>query len=134
MENLYYDEGKVILSYLMDAKPSESLIKLYNTAIIKKYDTPAQLKFHRLVYRFPKILYCIDPVLKPKSKVLKDFKLRLDAAFVLLDTSPEGVKLFYNFDDKNRIRLFLKLFIKIILEMLIFPIRLIPLRFLVKYE
>ena len=37
MENLYYDEGKVILSYLMDAKPSKSLIKLYNIAIIKKF-------------------------------------------------------------------------------------------------
>lgn len=134
MENLYYNEGKVILSYLMDVKPSKSLIKLYNIAIIKKYNTPTQLKFHRLVYRFPKLLYFIDPVLKPKSKVLKDFKLRLDAAFVLLDTSPEGVKFFYNFDNQNKFRLFLKLLIKIILEILIFPIRLVPLRFLVKYE
>tara|TARA_Y100001954_G_C15708037_1_gene551460 strand:- start:682 stop:1092 length:411 start_codon:yes stop_codon:yes gene_type:complete len=134
MESLYYTEGKIFFSYLLKKEPPESLINNYCIALRKNFNDPPPLRFNKLVHLLPNLLYLIDPILRPKTNALNQFKIRLDLAFVILDASPEGKDLFYNYDDKNRIGLIIQFLIRILLEILIFPFRLLPFSTLVKYE
>ena len=134
MKNKFYEEGRIILQYLLGEKPSDDLIKKYCDVLKIRFNEPKVISFNIIFKNFPRLLSIIEPLSKPKSEILYTFKMRLNAASVIIDTSPEGARLFYNIDGENRFRLFLILFYKILLEIIIFPLRLLTLKRLIKYE
>ena len=134
MKNDYFEEGRIILKYLIGGDPSEILINRYCDAIKTKFKKPKVIIFNKVFQKFPRLLCLIEPVSQPKSEILQSFKQRLDAALVILDTSSEGTRLFYNIDGENRFRLFFILVYKILIEIVIFPIRVLLVENLIKYE
>ena len=134
MEKKFSEEGRIILEYLLGEKPSDDLIKKYCNVLKIRFNEPKVISFNIILKNFPRLLSIIEPLSKPKSEILDTFKMRLNAASVIIDTSPEGARLFYNIDSENRFRLFLILYYKIMIEIIIFPLRLLSLKCLIKYE
>ena len=134
MNNHYKVEGEIILHYLLGEKPSTNLVKMYCIAIEKKFNKPKIIKFSKIAQIFPSILYLIDPVFKPKTEIMQAFKIRLESALVVIDASHKGADLLYNIEDENRFGLFLKLIVKLLIEVIIFPFRIISLKGIIYYE
>ncbi|MAR76709.1 MAG: hypothetical protein CML28_02860 [Rhizobiales bacterium] len=133
-KKIYYDEGEIILTYILGARPSKKIIMRYSDAISKSMDNPEVLRFNYLLIKFPRLLCIIDPLFKPKDKLMKSFQNRLNVALVVADTSTEATRLFYNMEGDNKIKLIFRLLFKLIIELLIIPLRLIQIKFLIKYE
>ena len=134
IKNPLYNEGLTILSYILGKTPKTNLIERYCRAVLTKTGNPVAILFPGLIRKFPFLLCLIEPVGQKKTPILTAFKDRLNIAMVLVDTSIEGTKLFYNIDSRRRIQLILKMIIYIFIEIILFPIRLLPLIKLLKYE
>ena len=134
MNNRYKVEGEIILHYLLGEKPSTNLVQMYCIAVEKKFNKPKIIKFCKIARIFPSILYLIDPVFKPKTEIMEAFKIRLESALVILDASDKGADLFYNIQYENRFGLFLKLIVRLFIEVIIFPFRLVSFKGIIYYE
>ena len=133
-EDVLYIEGFILLSYILGRSPTPSLIERYCRAIRVKTKHPTVINFPAIYKIFPSLLYLIEPFRNSETPIINIFKKKINIAMVLVDTSVEGTYLFYNFEYNNRFKLILKMLIYIFFEIILFPIRLLPLIKLLKYE
>lgn len=133
-KKVYYNEGDILLTYILGFRPSKKLIMRYSDAISISMENPRVLIFNYILKKFPRLLCLIDPLFKPKDELMKSFQNRLNVALVIVDTSTEGTRSFYNIEGKNKIKLIFRLLGKLVIELLIMPVRVFQIKFLIKYE
>ncbi len=123
--NILYEEGRVLLSYVLNISPSEVLINRYVEAI-KKLKNGVPLNIPNIICFFPILLIIFENKILFK-KINSELDNRIFIALVISEASTENVNKFILNEDKNRYLAYIyiiyilniELFIKIIRPFLI---------------
>jgi len=113
-------EGTILLTYVLGKKPSSSLLRRYVSGVQinknKSNRVPIGLPFW--VKCFPLFMFIAEPT--NKNSILGE---RLELACLLAEFSHDGGKVFFNSKKQNKYLLYIDLFIRILVDIILKSIR-----------